>query len=182
MVFNASALNLYAQLSAHSELQAGIRTNFFYDFQLVQNNSYRVAQVAPVFSIERKNHNIYLGPEYAYFFQPKPVTNEIFKHNSFGINFGYRYYSKYLRNNIRIYGQFNYSIFKVKLKEYSLGNPYGTDIKRIIAGNTVTAGIDYCISNQIRLFLGAGFGSFNGFFLMIDKFNLTGNTGIEYKF
>ena len=181
IVCNASVLNLYAQKTAHSEFSAEIRTNFFYDFQLLQNNSYRVAQAAPVLSIERKNHNIFLGPEFAYFFQPKPVTNEIFKHNSFGINFGYRYYSKYLGKNTRIYGQFNYSIFKVKLREYSLGNPYGTDVDRIIAENTITAGIDYRISKKIKLFLGAGFGSFNGFFLMVDKFTLSTNAGIDYK-
>lgn len=93
---NAAVLHLYAQKSVHSELSAGIRTNFFYDFQLMLNNSYRIAQVSPVFSIERKNHNIYFRPEYAYFFQPEPIRNEIFTHISFGINLGNRNYSKYL--------------------------------------------------------------------------------------
>jgi hypothetical protein len=123
-----------------------------------------------------------LGPLYVYFFQPIPVADEIFENNSYGLNLGYRYYSNDLFRNGRLFGQFNYSIFQVMYKKYQLGPPFHTDSKKIIAENTIALGMDFRIIRKFHLFIDFGFGSNDPFFLMINKFTLTSNLGIEYEF
>lgn len=164
------------------KINYNLRINSYYDFQVKRDNNYKTFQVAPVFSIDYKNNNFYFGPLYVYFFQPNPIASEIFAPNSFGLNLGYRYYSKELMNNFRLFGQFNYSIFQVKYKDYQLGPPFQTDHKRVIAENTIALGLDFRIIKKFHLSFSFGFGSYDPFFLLINEFTFTSNLGIEYKF
>lgn len=174
--------NSYCQNTDKSIINYSLRINSFYDFQVKHDYNYRIFQIAPVFALEFKNNNFYLGPLYVYFFQPTPIADEIYGNNSYGLNLGYRYYSKDLFRNGRLFGQFNYSIFIVKYKQYQLGPPFQSDRKRMIAENTIALGMDFRIINKIHLFFDFGFGSYDPFFLVINKFTLTNNIGIEYEF
>jgi hypothetical protein len=57
-----------------------------------------------------------------------------------------------------------------------------TEVKKVIAENTVSIGLDYRVLKRIHLSLSIGFGSFDSFFLMINEFNLTSHFGIQYEF
>lgn len=174
--------NSYGQKIDKSIINYNFRINSFYDFQVKHDYNYRTFQFTPVFSVEYKKHNFYLGPLYVYFFQPQPIADEIFENNSFGLNIGYRYYSNYLFRDVRLFGQFNYSMYQVKFQQYQLGSPFQTDNKKIIAENTISLGMDFRFIKKLHLFFDFGFGSYNSFFLLFDKFALTSNLGIEYEF
>ena len=174
--------NSYCQKTNNKIINYNLRINSFYDFQVKRDYNYRLFQLSPVFSIEYKNHNFYLGPLYVYFIQPIPIADEIFEKNSYGLNLGYRYYSNDLFRNSRLFGQFNYSIIQVKYKQYQLGPPFQTDSKKILAENTISLGMDFRIIRKFHLFIDFGFGSYDPFFLMINKFIFTSNLGIEYEF
>ncbi len=165
-----------------SKVFFGIRINPFYDFEVKRSYNFRIIHLTPLFSIIFKNHNFYLGPQYSYVFQPKPISGQIFEHNSLGFTFGYRYYSNNIFKNTKVFGQFNYSVYQIEYENYQLGPPFKIDKKEIIAENTASLGIDFRVIRNLHFFIGAGFGSYDGFFLMINKFTLTSFLGIEYEF
>ena len=134
--------NIRCQETSKSIVKYNLRLNSFYDFQVKRDYNYRMIQFAPASSIEYKNHSFYFGPLYVHFFQPIPIAGEIFEKYSYGLNFGYRYYTNYFYRNGRLFGQFNYSIFQIKSKQYQLGPPFQTDSKKIFAENTVAIGMD----------------------------------------
>jgi hypothetical protein len=174
--------NLSGQDTVKSKISLGIRLISNYDFEVYRENNFRTVHLAPLFSVNFKHHNFFLGPQYSYIFQPTTVTNQIYENNSLGLNFGYRYYSNFLLKNTRLFGEFNYSIFQVKVTNYQLGPPQWTHHEEFYVENTGSLGLDYTILNQLHISLGFGFGSYSGFFLIFEKFTLTSYLGIEYVF
>ncbi len=160
----------------------GLRYTFSYDFEVKRDYNFRVIHHILVCSYRLNSHDFYVGPQYSYIFQPTPVANEIYENNAFGINFGYRYYTKELINNLQIYGQFNFSVFRIEFEEYQHGYPFKETRQEFVVENTATIGMNYkFINNKLNLFVGTGIGSYNGFFLMLDKFNLSNYIGIGYE-
>ena len=172
----------YSQDTIKSKSNFGIRYTYCYDFEIKHDYNFRIMHHIPVFSFNINNHNFYAGPQYSYLFQPKPIANEIYENNSLGFNLGYRYYSKELIKNLQIFSQFNFSIFQIRYKEYQNGPPFVNEHRKLIIENTATIGMDYKLFNSFNLFAGIGIGSYGGFFLMINYFNLSNYIGIEYKF
>lgn len=170
----------FCQDQNDSGVQLGIRFNTFYTFNNQLNYQFRVLHTTPGFSLSTNNHNFYIGPQYTYVFEPSSLSREDYETNTYGVNLGYRYYSNELVNKIRLFGQLNFSIYQVKSIAYSLGGGYST--KRIIVENTGSLGIDYTPIKHIHIFSGVGFGSFEGFFLLLDSFAPSGYVGLEYKF
>ena len=107
---------------------------------------------------------------------------DIYEKESFGINFGYRYYWGEKAKRLNVFSQLNYAIFKVKYKEYQHGPPFVTEHKDLIIENTISLGVDYNIWNNFHVYSGAGIGSFAGFFLITDAFLPTSYIGLEYVF
>ncbi len=159
----------------------GLRYTLSYDFEVKRDYNFRIIHHIPALSYRLNSHDFYLGPQYSYVFQPTSTSNKIYENNAFGVNFGYRYYSKELINNLQIFGQFNFSVFRTKFKEYQHGLPLEETRSEFIIENTVTIGMDYNLMNRLNLFAGLGIGSYNKFFLMIDKFNLSSYVGIKYE-
>jgi hypothetical protein len=160
----------------------GLRYTFSYDFEVKRDYNFRVIHHIPVCSYRLNSHDFYVGPQYSYIFQPTPVANEIYENNAFGINFGYRYYTKELINNLQIFGQFNFSVFRIEFEEYQHGYPFKETRQEFVVENTATIGMNYkFINNKLNLFVGTGIGSYNGFFLMLDKFNLSNYIGVGYE-
>jgi len=173
---------LIGQDTVKSKVTFGIRLISSYDFEVYHDHNFRTIHLAPLFSVNIKHHNFFLGPQYSYVFQPTDVTNQIYEHNSFGLNFGYRYHSNFLLKNTRLFGEFNYSIFQVKGTNYQLGPSSGSKWEEIYVENTGSLGLDYTILNQLHLSFGFGFGSYSGFFLIFEEFTLTSYLGIEFVF
>ena len=184
LLFSAVGLtdNLFCQDSVKSKITLGIRLNTGYDFQVKHDNNLNIIRLAPLFSVNLKNHNFYIGPQYSYIFQPAPVSGEIYDNNSYGLNFGYRYNSGYFVDNLRMFGQFNYSLFWVNSSQYQLGLPYWKSITTFYVKNDVSIGLDYRVVKKLHLALGFGMGSYHAFFLVLDNFTFTSYLGIEYVF
>jgi hypothetical protein len=166
--------NSYCQDTLENKIQFSARYLFYYNYRLTHHST--------VFSIELNNHNFYLGPEYSIIFQPTPIADVIYEQNSFGSNFGYRYFFFERRKKIKFFSQLNFSVYQIKYKVYQLGPYYATNRKRIVVENTGTIGLDYCIYKQFHLSGGIGFGSMGGFFLMLNSFIPCSYVGLEYKF
>lgn len=172
---------LFGQDTIKSKVTVGIRMVSSYDFEVYHDNNFRTIHLAPLFSVNFKHHNFFLGPQYSYVFQD-PNYWESCEQNSYGLNFGYRHYSNYLFKNTRLFGEFTFSIFQVKFTDYNRRPPYTTKREEIYVENTGSLGLDYTILNQLHISCGFGFGSYTGFFLIFEKFTLTSYLGVEYVF
>jgi len=177
LLSSAICNNLYSQNTEKSVFQSSVRFNSIY----ITGHDFSIIHLAPSFTIGNEIHNFYLGLQQSYLIQPTPVGDRIYEKKNWGLNFGYRNYSSEISKNTRMFGQFNYSVFQIRYMDYQLGPPYSHKQKEIIAENTIAIGTDYEFINKSHLFAGIGFGSFGGFFLLIDKFTLTGFIGIEYN-
>lgn len=177
------AINLYSQEAKKSSF--GIQYTLSYDFQVAPRNSESkigVLHHAPAFSYRINNHNIYIGPLLSHVFQLKPMWNDIYDNKAFGLHFGYRYYSNELLRNFRIFGQFHFSIFWVEYRHHQLGLPGGVTGTEIRVNNTASFGVDYEAIPNLHIYAGTGFGSYDGFFLILERVNLSEYIGIKYEF
>jgi hypothetical protein len=181
LTFAAFTNKIAGQDTIKSKVSYGIRLISNYDFEVKQDNNFRTMHFAPLFSANFNHHNFYLRPQYSYIFQ-EPAALETYDQNSYGLNFGYRYYSNYVFKNTRLFGEFNYSIFQVRITDHQLGPPYETKHEEIYIENTGSLGLEYSIIKKFQVFLGFGFGSYDGFFLIFENFTLTSYLGIEYTF
>ena len=172
----------FCQNTCVSRLDISVRLNIYYSFEVKRDYNFRVIHTTPAFSLEYNKHNFYIGPQYSYIFQRIPIADEIYENNSYGINLGYRYYSKELVNKLRIFGQFNYSIYRIKYTEYQKGTPFSTKKQKFIIENTISFGMDFIPFKHIHIYSGIGLGSFDGFFLLFKSSNLNTYVGFEYKF
>lgn len=178
-----TAINLYSQEAKKSSF--GIQYTLSYDFQVAPRNSENkigVLHHAPALSYRINNHNLYIGPLLSHVFQLKPVWNDKYDNKAFGLHFGYRYYSNELLRNFRIFGQFHYSIFWVKCQYYQLGLPDGVTKTEIRVNNTASFGVDYEAIPNLHIYAETGFGSYDGFFLILERVNLSEYIGIKYEF
>lgn len=178
-----TAINLYSQEAKKSSF--GIQYTLSYDFQVAPRNSENkigVLHHAPALSYRINNHNLYIGPLLSHVFQLKPVWNDKYDNKAFGLHFGYRYYSNELLRNFRIFVQFHYSIFWVKCQHYQLGLPDGVTKTEIRVNNTASFGVDYEAIPNLHIYAGTGFGSYDGFFLILERVNLSEYIGIKYEF
>ncbi|KAF0198261.1 MAG: hypothetical protein FD166_1612 [Bacteroidetes bacterium] len=103
-----------AQEVSKSKPVFGVRYSTGFTTQVKENQNYRVIHLMPVFTVDFKNNCFYLGPEYAYFIAPEPSGSILYNNNGWGLNFGYRLNSNEFAGNLRIFGQFNYSIYQVR--------------------------------------------------------------------
>ena len=174
--------NLFSQDTVKSKITFGVRFNTGYDFQVKHEYNLNMIRLAPIFSVNLKNHNFYLGPQYSYIFQPTPVSDEIYDNSSYGLTFGYRYYFRDFVDNLRLFGQLNYSLFWVNYSQYQNGMPYFHSITKFSVKNDVSIGLDYHTSKKFHMFLGFGLGSYHAIFLILDDFTFTCYLGIDYCF
>lgn len=174
--------NSFGQSDGQSTKKFGIRFNSFYDFQLKQTRSFHLLRIAPVITLDYKNHNFYLGPQYVRFFRPKSIPNERYEKEGFGVNFGYRKYFSELIQHLRWFGQFDYAIYQIKYEEFQKGEPFSTENSITIAHNSILLGIDYRAIKNLSCFIAVGIGSLDGFFMLIDDFTISTTFGLEYKF
>ncbi len=165
----------FGQNNQNEALRPGVRLTTVYDYWILHN--------AINLNLNFGNHNLYIGPELVHILRLPKKYDDIdnYRSKSIGLNFGYRYSSRELVPRVKLYGQLNFSIFQLKLIEKQLGPPFSQEKLQIVVENTASFGVDYKVSNKIHLFSGLGFGSYDGFFLMINSFTPTFYVGIDYN-
>ncbi|MEI8201606.1 MAG: hypothetical protein WCH34_01245 [Bacteroidota bacterium] len=165
---------LYGQDSIIKYSNFSIRYSFYYNYKIIHH--------IPVFSFEYKDHNIYIGSQYSSILLPFGDEGDSYEKNTKGLNLGYRYYFRNQKKLLRPFLQYNFSIYYVKYNEIKLGPPYRIEHKALAIENTASIGIAYKILPKLNIFSGAGFGSYDGFFLMLYAFIPSSYIGIEYNF
>lgn len=165
----------YAQNKQNELPRLGVRLNTVYDYWVFHNTIN--------LNVNFGGHNLYIGPELVHIVMLPNKYDDVdnFRSRSTGLNFGYRYSSRDLVPKLKLFGQLNFSIFQMKIFENQMGPPSTQEKISVVVENTASFGVDYNIFNKIHLFSGLGFGSYDGFFLMITSFTPTFYVGIDYN-
>jgi hypothetical protein len=175
LVFLLCLEDSFGQNKQNELPRLGVRLNTVYDYWVVHNTINLNVNIG--------DHNLYVGPELVHILTlPKKYDDvDNFRGKSIGLNFGYRFTSRKLAPKLKLFGQLNFSIFQLKIIESQLGPPSKQEKISVVVENTASFGVDYNIFNKIHLFSGLGFGSYDGFFLMITSFTPTFYVGIDYN-
>jgi len=155
-----------------------------YGIKIVQQINPPIFHTSVLFSTHIKNHNLYLGPSYTMLSKNYFGDDLVDDYDKYfpSINFGYRYLINSSWEYSNIFVQLDFSIYNAKYKYY--GGKYigAVSSQELVVENCASVGINYKASNQMELFCGIGFGSTQGFFLMVDEFIFHSYFGLEYKF
>ena len=152
----------------------GIRTNASYN--------YKIAHFSPSLGFTFSKHNFYVGPEYSTLLVNPLFGDPIdkFEISPLGLNFGYRYLFATQIESLSGFVQLNFSAFKNTVSTPRRIPPIST-YSEIILENTLSLGLSKNISKNIDIQGSVGFGSYRGFFLIIDKLLPTASIGLELK-
>lgn len=179
----------FFNLCSQSNLSYGIENSLEYNFRLPRKingtlNSFAIFHEELLFTCKFKNHLIFMGPQYSRFTGYNmfdPADNYL--KNSFGINFGYQYEHRLSEKFDGTYfcTRLIFSLYNYNFYEHSLGN--GAPLKQsTIVENTISFGLKKYFSNKTFFQFGLGFGSTQGFFLMIESFMISSSVGIGMQF
>lgn len=157
-----------------SNIKFGVRYTFFYN--------YKVLHHVPAFSMDIGRHNMYLGIQVSTILKSFGDPVDIYDKYAYGVNFGYRFAFWKKQTKLVPFTQFNFSIYQLKYTHHQMGPPFSTKKQNLIVENTLSFGVNYNPVKHFHIYTGVGFGSYGGFFLLIDSFTPTCYMGVEYKF
>lgn len=172
--YNSKPVNYFSPVDSTHNWNFGIK--------LTQQVNYPIGHTSPALSIYRKNHNVNIGPEYTHLFKESiGDALDIYQQDYWGINIGYRYIFDSPWRKTNLFLQMDFSIYQLIYSEYQLGYNNAAEQKITVVENNVGFGINYKLFNHVEIFGGIGFGSTNGFFLILDQVIPHSFFGIEYK-
>ncbi|GEM_PF-1280348 len=187
MLLSGHSFHLSAQEVTKSKPVWGVRYSTGYTTQVKKDQNYGAVHFMPVFTAEFNNSCFYLGPEYAYFLPPEPGGSIVYNKNGWGVNFGYRISSREFSSNLKVFCQFNYSIYQIRSRFFQSMGTRSFDKKLIFTELNLAIGLNYGLSRSVNLFSGFGTSLINSIgdqsaYLDWEPFVPTVLLGIDYKF
>jgi len=181
-------LGTYCQ--AQDTLQFSYVNSIEYNFRvpIKQNNSnintYSIVHESILFVGSVKNNSFFIGPQISYLngFLYDPI--EKIKHINYGLNFGYerKFPITNSKNGFVFSTRLSFSIYEISKIDYPLGLSDEIQTRKTILENNLYVGLKKSFNPNFYLYSGFGFGSTNGFFLMIDSFMLASTFGFGFQF
>ncbi len=162
------------------KMHFGIESSNAYNFRYVgKQQDYSLTHSSVLMSLNAGHHSFFLGPEYSYLSKPIGDDSDQIKHSMFAGTFAYVYsYELKKLNSVDVFVRFNYSIFQQQLTDYK-----GLETRKsMVYENTLDLGLKKRFANKFYIYGSVGFGSTNGFFLMVDYAELSGRAGFGFTF
>lgn len=174
--------NLNCQTESNDLDKDNTSKNRYFGIRTTATYNYKIAHLSPSLGFAFSKHNFYVGPEYSTLLVNPlfgdPIDN--FEISPLGLNFGYRYLFATQIESLSGFVQLNFSAFKNTVTQYRRIPPNST-YSEIILENTLSLGLSKNISKNLDIQGSVGFGSYRGFFLIIDKLLPTASIGLEFK-
>lgn len=164
-IFNVEAQN--------TDKKFGIRYAYTYNHISQHHGLYFVTNL--------DNVDVFVGPEVSVV-KPEYINSNLFEDKTLGAGLGFRYRFWDIKERLRLYGQLHFSAVPVRVYHFQLGT-YNYSNQRVLKiENTFSIGMEYDMGEFWRLSFGAGFGSRDGFFLILSSFMPHGHLGLEFRF
>jgi hypothetical protein len=161
--------------SQETDKKFGLRYAYAYNQKIDHHGIYFIGHVD-------KQLQVYIGPEVSVI-RPSYFSDQanLFEEKAIGVGFGLRHKFLEVKPWGRFYGQFHFS--GVPVKHYSFPGLGGLNTQRKLkVENTVALGMELDLSSFASFTFGAGFGSNEGFFLILSSFMPHAHVGIELRF
>ena len=155
------------------------KTTIGFGAKLATQYNYKLLHNTAALNLNYKNSNFFIGPEHTHFFSNYYDGRTHYEKNALGLYFGYNYSFKTI-DRFSFFLQTAFSIFPSNYSYYQMGLAEWIQHKEWIVQNTASIGTRFKVDNHIRLLLDAGFGSLQGFFIMVDTFVPTVALSIEF--
>jgi hypothetical protein len=156
-----------------SDKKFGIRYAYTYNHISQHHGLYFVTNL--------DNVDVFVGPEVSVV-KPEYINSNLFEDKTLGAGLGFRYRFWDIKDRLRMYGQLHFSAVPIRVYDFQMG-PYNAPNKRVLKiENTFSLGLEYDMGEFWRLSFGAGFGSRDGFFLILSSFMPHGHVGLELRF
>lgn len=158
-----------------------IENSLEYNFRIPRKNNF--GKVKPYSTLHEsllfvgsfKNHTFFAGPQFSNFhgYLYDPVDN--LQLNGFGLNIGYEHDFAFSNKNpdFVLNTRLSFSLYETRIIENSTGPHDETQKKITILENNLYLGLKKSFGRKFYILSGLGFGSTQGFFLMIESFMLS---------
>lgn len=154
------------------KIKWGTKVGTQYNYKLMHN--------AVTLTLEYKESKFFIGPEHTCFFNNFYDQGERYAKNVLGLSFGYNYTFKALAKT-SFYLQTVFSVFPSKYSYYQMGLADWVQHDEWVIQNTASVGIRYKMGKNVSFLLDGGFGSLQGFFLMLDTFIPAVSMSFEFE-
>jgi hypothetical protein len=161
-------------------IQFGLENSNAYTFRFVnKQQDYSLTHSSVLMSLNAGHHSFFLGPEYSYLSKPFGDDSDQIKHSMVGGAFAYVYSHELKKwNSVDGFLRFNYSIFQLERTDYKELETR----KSMVYENTLDLGLKKRFATNFYIYGSIGFGSTNGFFLMVDYAEFSARAGFGYTF
>ncbi len=175
---------------AQDTLQFSYVNSIEYNFRvpIKQNNSnintFSIMHESILFVGSINNNSFFIGPQISYLngFLYDPI--EKINHINYGLNFGYerKFPIIFSKNGFEFTTRLSFSIYEISKIDYPLGFTDEIQTRKTILENNLYVGLKKSLNPNFYVYTGFGFGSTNGFFLMINSFMLASTFGFGFQF
>lgn len=155
------------------KLGIGLHVSYHYNYPNIHS--------APALLLSYKNSAFILGPCFTQIMSNTLVYSvSTIEQESGGAMFGYMYTYHQVKGPLVPFFQTYFYGYEVYTIEQALG--YTAKHTRLVVENAAGFGVKIKAVKNFEIQLGAGIGSANGFFLIIDQFVPLLNVGLQYRF
>lgn len=153
-------------------VKCGAKVGTQYNYKLMHN--------VVALTLEYQKSKFFIGLEHTCFFKNYYDQGERYEKNALGLSFGYNYtFMTVVKTSF--YLQTAFSVFPAKYSYYQMGLADWVQHNEWVIQNTASVGIRYKLGKNVSVLLDGGFGSLQGFFLMLDTFIPAVSMSIEFE-
>ena len=166
---------------SQDSLSFSVENTTEYNFR-IPRYQFSVLHEQVLFSTKFNNHTLFIGPQYSRFLGPLYDPADNYKKKGIGGNFGYQF-EKGINDKYQLsfFTRLSFSLYQYKVYEHSMSK--GETLHKLtILENNIYFGIKRNMGKSAYFQLGAGFGSTQGFFLMLESFMLSSTFGFGFEF
>ncbi len=134
------------------------------------------------FNVGLNRHQVGAGAQFTYVFLGREHTGTPYQPHTWGLYGNWRYSLIHHEHKLVPFAQLRFAFYQVSYETYQLGTGLTTERKDFIVENTASLGLRYNPLHHLVFRAGAGFGSTDGFFLILTSFLPQAYVGVEYRF
>src|SRR5690606_14919000 len=133
-------------------------------------------------NVELNRHQVGAGAQLTHVLLGRAHTGARYQPQTWGLYGNWRYSLIDHDHKLVPFAQLRFACYQVSYETYQLGTGMTTARKQFIVENTASLGLRYNPLDHLVFRVGAGFGSTDGFFLILTSFMPQAFVGVEYRF
>jgi hypothetical protein len=160
----------FCQSEQNATKKFGVGYNFSYNQKTMHHK-------LPLFW-KPNNHLFYIGIQQTSILQSLGDPIDVYEKENFGFNAGWQYVFITIKEHVGLFFQYDFTFYQTTFKSFQLGPPGVSKITTNGLENSLTFGGNLRFGKRFIVSPHLGFGSRNGFFLLLDEAFFSANIGL----